>query len=67
MAKNHDRSKRARVEERETMTAVPGVPYLYLRTHKSGKQTYTFRRRFNGRAYKIALGEIKPRRCQTGG
>ncbi len=42
----------------ETLSAVPGTPYLFIRTHPSGIGSYLFRYRKNGHAYKVALGRV---------
>jgi integrase len=43
---------------RDTMRAVPGTPYLLVRTHPSGIASYLFRYRKKGHAYKAALGRV---------
>ena len=43
---------------RDTMRAVPGTPYLFVRVHPSGMETYLFRYRRRGHAFKKALGHV---------
>jgi integrase len=43
---------------RETMSAIPGAPHLFVRVHPSGVASYLFRYRKNGHAYKAALGLV---------
>jgi integrase len=43
---------------RETMSAVPGTSYLFVRTYPSGITAYLFRYRKDGHNYKATLGSV---------
>jgi integrase len=43
---------------RDTLRAVAGAPYLFVRTHPSGIKSYVFRYRRRGHALKVAIGYV---------
>jgi integrase len=51
-------TKTNRGSGREIMTAVPGTPYLFVRTYPSGIEAYAFRYRKSGHKYKATLGRV---------
>src|SRR6516225_660149 len=50
---------------RDTMRAVPGTPYLFVRVHPSGIASYVFRYRRRGHAFKTALGHVNTLTLET--